>query len=170
MSSYFKLLSRSSSFFIAQASAHQTDPRVHRYCVLSSLIHSWILLEAYINHVSDILSAGKQGRYEKAILMHKSLQISDDGEIIEINSHLPTLKRALFILNYFSKANTQKLRQTQLWNHIKSAEELRNEIIHPKQFRSERLTLQAAEITRESIIAFIKKIHRAVFHNTIVLN
>jgi hypothetical protein len=164
------MLGKSSFFFLEKAREFPNTSDQHRYYLVSSLTQSWLLLEAYLNDISDLLAKAKIDKFEKAILQHKGLAINEFGEIFESTSHLPTLKRALFVLNYFSRVDVKKLRKTKLWQEISWAECYRNELIHPKQFNLDQLDIRKAERVRKCVIDFIHRMNREVLSKDILLD
>lgn len=170
MTTYFKLLGRSSSFFIERAKEHKGEPIVQKAYLVSSLIHSWLLLEAYVNDVSDTLTAANIDIFTKAVLSHESFAVTDKGEIIKSTSHMPTLKRVLFVLRYFSKVDIKAFRQTKLWEEVTWAEEFRNQMIHPKLFHIDQIDLKKAERTRACVVELIVKMNKSIFRRKISLD
>ncbi|MBS3050652.1 MAG: hypothetical protein J4400_00690 [Candidatus Aenigmarchaeota archaeon] len=167
---YLKLLSKSSTAFIDAAKRNRKNKNVYNSYVISSMIHSWVLLEAYVNYAADILSVSKIKEHERLLLLDKELRLNDDGEFKETVSHIPTLKKSLFVLHRFSKINSKKFKRDQLWNDIKNCERVRNTIIHPKRVDIDKFNVKQAQIMRESVINFIRKTNKAVFGKNIPIN
>lgn len=166
---YFQLLSESSLFYIDQAKSLNKSSKEYMSHILSSMIHSWLLLETYVNHISESLSVANLGVYEKGVLNQKMVRLDEDGKIKESGYHFPTLMRALFVLNTFSKEDTRKLRHSTMWTQIKKAEDYRNKMIHPKEFTIKSINVKVAEETRDAIIELIKKMNYSIFRKKLTL-
>ena len=131
---------------------------------------SWLLLESYFNHVSDILGVAKLDPPKRAVLEDKEYKVTDDGKLVEMTSHMPILKRALFILRNFSATDVEKLRKSKIWQDVKTAEDARNGLMHQK--RGVELTsfdLQRAETIRRSVVEFIRRVNTAIFRKSVDL-
>jgi hypothetical protein len=166
---YIKTLSKSSLFFLENA-REPSNKKFSNFFIISTIIHSWLLLEAYINYLGDILSRAKINPHERALLEDKELRINEDGVFIDKKSHSPVLKRVLFILHRFSTIDVKKLKQTDIWRDIKTCERIRNELIHPKSIDViQNLTAKKAEEVRSSVISFIQKLNKAVLGRDIRL-
>lgn len=149
---------------------NRKDPQKCKFYAVLSILNSWMLFESYINSISLILVKGRLAPHEKAVLLDREIRIDDDGDMIDTNSHIPVLKRTLFLLSKFSQIDTKDLKQADLWKQIKGYENLRNEIMHPRDFNTNRLDLDVAENMRNTIILFIKQIHKSVFNKSISIN
>jgi hypothetical protein len=167
---YIKTLSKSSSFFLENAK-EPSNKKFSNFFIISTIIHSWLLLEAYINYLGDILAKAKINPHERALLEDRELCINEDGVFIEKKSHSPVLKRVLFILHRFSTFDAKKLKQTDIWRNIKTCERIRNDLIHPKRIDAiQNLTVKKAEEMRSSVILFIQKLNKAVLGRDIRLD
>lgn len=168
--SYFQILNRSSKMFLEMAETEQNS--IKRKClILSAVINSWVLLEAYGNYVSEIMAKGKMCKHERAMLLDKELKLDNDGRFSETNSHSPILKRMLFLLDNFSAVDIKVLKTTTLWNKIKICEDLRNSLIHPRnQASGDSITIAKAREYRHDIVQFIRYVNQKVFRRQIFLD
>lgn len=170
MTQSFKWLNKASRFFLEQARQHKSTTDEYRFNVVSSVICSWMLLEAYFNYVSDILGEARLEPHKRILLEDKEFRLNEEGQVVEITSHMPILKRVLFILNEFSSLDAKKLKQSKRWHDIKSAEDLRNGLIHQKKgFTLQSFDVDIAETTRRSVVEFVKMANRAMFSKSLDL-
>jgi len=171
--SYIKTLDISSKLFLNLAKI-ETDPKKRKAFVLSVIINSWVLFEAYNNYLSEILSKAKIEPHEKALLQDKELRLNDMGNFVEIRSHSPTLKRTLFILQKFSTVNIEEFRKTKIWEDIQKCENIRNDLIHPKtitkKYLEHQITIKKSENFRTDIITFLKFINKKVLSKELFLD
>lgn len=171
--SYFKMLNRSSKFFLQLAETEKSATKRKSFA-LSVVINSWVLLEAYVNYLAEILAKAKIEAHEKALLLDKELRLNDDGVFIEVRSHSPTPKRILFILQKFSSMNVKEFKKSTIWEEVQRCEKFRNDLIHPKTLTSKyldhQITIKKSESFRVSIISLIKTINKKVFNKEIFLD
>lgn len=171
--SYIKTLNTSSKYFIELAKVEGKETKRKSFS-LSVMINSWVLLEAYTNYLSDILSKAKIESHEKALLVDKELKLNEEGVFVENRSHSPTLKRILFILRKFSDVDVDKFRQTDIWREIQNCEQIRNDLVHPKsmtrRYVEHQITIKKAEKFRSDVILFIKFVNKKVLHKDIILD
>ncbi|MGD0534406.1 MAG: hypothetical protein ABR999_03055 [Methanoregula sp.] len=171
--SYFKTLDTSSKSFLilAKDEKHATKRRSYSIAVM---INSWVLLEAYINNLSEILSKAKIESHERALLLDRELKLKEDGTFTEIRSHSPTLKRTLFILRRFSSVDVEKFRECKEWQNVQKCESIRNDLIHPKtitkKYLEHQITVKKAEKFRSDVLSFIKVINKKVLNKDIILD
>lgn len=170
---YIKTLNISCKFFLELAKTEKISIKRKSFA-LSTIINSWVLLEAYINYVSEVLSKANIESHERALLLDKELKLGDKGNFIEIRSHSPTLKRALFIIRRFSSTDIEDFKKTKIWKDIQKCEEIRNDLVHPKvvtkKFLEHQISVKKAEIFRQGIVLFIQFIHQNVLRKKIVLD
>lgn len=172
--SYIKTLNISSKLFLELAKTER-DSKKRKAFVLSAMINSWVLLEAYTNYLSEILSKAKIESHEKALLHDKELKLNELGQFVEIRSHSPTLKRALFVLQKFSTSfQIEEFRTSELWRNIQQCERTRNDLIHPKtitkDYLEHQITIKKAEKFREDIVLFIKYTGKKTLGKEILLD
>lgn len=171
--SYFKMLNRSSNLFLQLAESEKSATK-RKYFALSVVMNSWVLLEAYVNYLSEILAKAKIEAHEKALLLDKDLRLNDDGVFIETRSHIPTLKRLLFILRNFSDMDIEEFKNSIVWEEIQKCEKLRNDLIHPKtlttKYLDHQITIKKSESFRANIISLIKTINKKVLNKDIILD
>lgn len=171
--SYLKMLNRSSKFFL-QLAEREENATKRKSFALSVVFNSWVLLEAYVNYLSEILAKAKIDTHETALLLDKDLRLNDDGVFTEVRSHIPTLKRVLFILRRFSDVDVQEFRSSTLWEEIQKCEKLRNDLIHPKalttKYLDHQITIKKSESFRATIISLIKTVNKKVLSKEIFLD
>lgn len=103
------------------------------YYYISSILLSWIALEAFINSISESFSQSSRLKpHEKYFLNEKELKVNDDGTFEDRLIRPPTTKKILFLIRYFTKLDIKKFKKEKIWGNIKSFEDLRNKIIHSK--------------------------------------
>ncbi len=171
--SYLKMLNRSSKLFL-QLAEREERPVNRKSFALSVVFNSWVLLEAYVNYLSEILAKAKINPHETALLLDKDLRLNDDGIFIEVRSHIPTLKRVLFILRNFSDVDVDEFKNNTIWVEIQKCEKLRNDLIHPKtlpaKYLDHQITIKKSEHFRVSIILLIKTVNKKVLNKDIILD
>ena len=160
----FKFYLDASNYFLNVENYYKLNKDEKEYNHISAVLLAWASLEAYINALCDSLSKGKRLKDNQlAFLNEVEFYISDEGCIKEKTSRPPTCKKILFLLQNFSNKNVKEFKQTNLWNRIKSFEELRNSILHYKEKRDVNISLKKAresrDITKEAI-NFFNKIFR----------
>ncbi|MCZ7383384.1 MAG: hypothetical protein O8C63_01400 [Candidatus Methanoperedens sp.] len=170
---YLKTLNRSCNFFLQLAEPEKNAIKRKSFA-LSVVINSWVLLEAYINYLSEILAKAKIEKHEKALLLDKELKLNDEGVFVEVRSHSSTSKRILFILRNFSTVDVEEFRKTKLWGEIQNCEKIRNDLIHPKtltnKFLDHQITIKKSESFRTSIVLLIKTVNKKVLNKEIFLD
>lgn len=172
--SFIKTLNTSGKLFLELAKTER-DAKKRKAFVLSAMINSWVLLEAYTNYLAEILSKAKIDLHEKALLKDKELKLNDLGQFIEIRSHSPTLKRTLFVLQRFSSSfNIDEFKKTEMWLNIQQCERTRNDLIHPKtitkDYLEHQITIAKAEKYRENVNLFIKFVGKKTLGKEIFLD
>lgn len=156
-------LCEASKFFLSKAEECKTADKKNYY-LISSILCSWILLEAYVNQTAETLSKAKKLQaHEKGYLLEKELKVNGDGLFQEHKSYPPTTKKALFLLNLFSKKNPKEIKQTKLWNELQECEKIRDNFIHPKGRLIQKTSLKKAAFFRKTIITLIKYLNKAIF-------
>ncbi|MGB8218449.1 MAG: hypothetical protein WCE94_14225 [Candidatus Methanoperedens sp.] len=170
---YLKMLNRSSKLFLQLAETEKSAIKRKSFA-LSVVINSWVLLEAYVNYLAEILAKAKIEAHEKALLLDKELRLNDDGVFIEVRSHSPTSKRILFILRRFSNKDVEEFRKSTVWEEVQRCEKFRNDLIHPKTLTSKyldhQITIKKSESFRTSIISLIKILNKNVLNKEIFLD
>jgi len=85
------------------------------------------------------------------------LRIDDNGQFIECREYYPTATKILFLLNRFSSISSKNFKQTKLWENVKISEDLRNNLIHPKEsLSSASLNKGKAKLVNDTVKEAIK--------------
>ena len=152
-----------SNYFLDGLNYSKLSPNEKEYTIFSSILFSWISLESYINSVSTVLLSGKRlSSIERAFLDEQELKVGDGGEIKSIQIRPSTIRKILFLLNYFSKIKLKDFKKLKMWRELKDFEELRNRIIHHKAKSEIRISFKKAEdynlLIRKTILYINKKI------------
>jgi hypothetical protein len=115
-------------------SNHKIEKEELEYNYVASALLSWMCLESYVNAICESLTNGTRlTDFQKAFLLEEEYRVNDSGEIKKIGIRPPTLKKILFVVQYFSGIQVKDFKKTELWLNLQGFEDLRNKIVHHKE-------------------------------------
>jgi hypothetical protein len=125
-------------------------------------------MEGWINYVrSDFatLTERKLSSYERAFLMQKRIEITEDGRLSVSNrdNHQKTIAKLCYVLRRFGNYSIPK--DSSLWRQLQEAQRIRHAIVHPKaagpDFKMDLSTAnQFIGVTKQVISLIGSKIYR----------
>lgn len=126
------------------------------------VIHSWILLEGFLNLVSRTAkSAHGLKPHEVAFLREARFDMNDRGEFYEKTTYNSTSSKILYLLARFSKKNVQDFKTTKTWSNIKDAEKIRDKLVHPKyDLEADFVSKNNALHVYSSVVAMVRYINK----------
>lgn len=134
LSDYIKILLNSADWYLEKINNKDYNGIDKEALVVSTIINSWSALEAFINYIASVAKyANKLSKHERTFLNEMKLRIDDNGQFIECREYYLTATKILFLLNRFSSISSKNFKQTKLWEDIRISEDLRNNLIHPKE-------------------------------------
>ncbi len=158
LSDYIKVLLNSADWYLEKINNKDYDGIDKEALVVSAIINSWSALEAFINYIASVAKYARiLSEHERAFLNEMKLRIDDNGQFIECREYYPTATKILFLLNRFSSISSKNFKQTKLWENVRISEDLRNNLIHPKEsLSSASLNKGKAKLVNETVKEAIK--------------
>ena len=162
LSDYVKVLLNSADWYLEKINNKDYDGIDKEALVVSAIINSWSALEAFINYIASVAKyANRLAEHERTFLNEKKLRINDNGQFVECREYYSTATKILFLLNRFSSVSSKNFKQTKLWEKIKISEDLRNNLIHPKEnLSSAFLNKEKAKLVNDTVKETIKYLNR----------
>lgn len=172
---YILLLLETNKWYLEKLKSKSTDPFQEEAYSIAVIVNAWAALEGYINNISSVAKfASKLESYEKGFLEEVDWRMGESGRFEKYVHYQQTTKKFLFLLKRFSKVDLPKVKNSKLWNDLKSAEVVRNMLIHPKDgIRFKTLKVKEVEgidnTVRSAIILLRDKVMK-VKHPRVVMN
>ncbi|MFA4946725.1 MAG: hypothetical protein WC607_04295 [Candidatus Micrarchaeia archaeon] len=136
------------------------------YSNFASTLFSWLALEAYVNSLAFSLSKGSRvNKFIKLFLEEQTNFVDDTGNITLAKFRLSTTLKILFMLRYFSRVNPAQFKKTRLWTDVKNFEDLRHNLIHPKEKRTiSCITFKKASEFEDLSVEMIDYLHKKILN------
>ncbi|MGD0204547.1 MAG: hypothetical protein ABSC20_11670 [Candidatus Bathyarchaeia archaeon] len=156
----YKFYLNASKYFLNLPTA-KLDPEEIEYNNVAATLLAWMCFESYVNAMCDSLSMGTRIKdSEKLFLKEKDLTVDDDGKFKEISIRPSTLKKLLFLIEYFSQIHAKEFKQADRWKNLQAFEELRNKIVHHKEINNYSIDHNKASECRDLVEDTIKEFNR----------
>lgn len=148
---------KASKYFLSPSTFSNLGEEEKEYNYVASVLLSWMSLESYMNAICESLSKGARLKdHERLFLNEEQWMVDEEGTFRTAKIRPPTLRKMLFVLQYFSSIDIKDFKKDELWGKLQGFEDLRDKIVHHKETNDFEINQQKAIELRDLALKTIK--------------